>query len=497
MSNFKKPHRFSQKPEKLVPRDISESLGKLPPQAPDLEVSILGAIMLEKNAISEVVDILTEEDFYVEKNNVVYGAILDLYRTDEPIDMKTVVNQLRRLGKLEIVGGMYYIAEVTSMVSSAANIEYHARVVAEMAMKRRMIEAASVIHHESYEDEVDVFELLEKSQKSLDQIAGKFIRAAAKKGREIFEQVINTMIKAKKQDGLIGVPSSYTALDRLTGGFKPTDFIVIGGRPGMAKSSFVGCIAKNVAVQFKKPVAIFSLEMSSLQFMQRMVSAEAEVELDHIIHGTYEDYHFQKIGDLTSKLAAAPIFIDDTAGLSILELRAKARRMKAEHGIELIIIDYLQLMKGDKEGNREQEIASISRALKILAKELQIPVIAIVTISRACETRGGDKRPQLSDIRESGSIDFDADLVMFLYRAEYYKIMQYEDGTPTQGAMEVIIAKNRNGACDTVQLKFMGKYSKVSDFDYTPHQYVSKESPKSYKDFQVSRQEHEEDSSPF
>jgi replicative DNA helicase len=460
------PLRLSNKSNKLMPRDISESLGKLPPQAVDLEEVVLGALMLEKNALNSVVEFLKPEHFYVEKHKEIYTAILELFKESEPVDMRTVVNQLRKLGKLEIIGGAYYIAELTAKVSSASNIEYHARIINEMAIKRTLIEVASQIHHDAYEDTTDVFELLDKTEQAVFEIADSSLRKNYDSMRNLMAQAIQELQLLKDhKDGLTGVPTGFSTLDRMTSGWQKSDLVIIAARPGMGKTAFVVSAMRNAAVDFKQPVAIFSLEMASVQLVNRMISAEAELEGEKIRKGNLADFEWQQLVHKTNKLASAPIFIDDTPALSILELRAKCRRLKAEHNIQLIIIDYLQLMRGDAGGNREQEIASISRALKGIAKELSVPVLALSQLSRSVETRGGDKRPQLSDLRESGSIEQDADIVMFLYRAEYYKITQDEDGMPTQGMGEVIIAKHRNGSTGTAKLKFIGKYTKFADFD--------------------------------
>jgi replicative DNA helicase len=460
------PLRFSNKSNKLVPRDISESLGKLPPQALDLEEAVLGALMLEKNALNAVVEFLKPEHFYKEIHKEIYEAILELFKASEPVDMRTVVNELRKKGKIELIGGAYVIAELTAKVSSAANIEYHARVIIEMAIKRTLIEVASQIHQDAYEDTTDVFELLDKTEQSIFQISDSNLRKNYDNMRNLMARAIQELQVLKEhKDGLTGVPTGFSSLDRMTSGWQKSDLVIIAARPGMGKTAFVVSAMRNAAVDFKQPVAIFSLEMASVQLVNRMISAEAELDSEKIKKGNLADFEWAQLVHKTNKLASAPIFIDDTPALSILELRAKCRRLKAEHNIQLVIVDYLQLMRGDSAGNREQEIASISRALKGIAKELSVPVLALSQLSRGVETRGGDKRPQLSDLRESGSIEQDADIVMFLYRPEYYKITQDEDGMPTQGMGEVIIAKHRNGSTGTVKLKFIGKYTKFADFD--------------------------------
>ena len=458
--------RLSTKSSKLVPRDISESLGKLPPQALDLEEAVLGALMLEKNALNAVVEFLKPEHFYSEQHKEIYSAIIDLFKSSDPVDMRTVVNQLRKTGKIELIGGAYYIAELTSKVSSAANIEYHARVIMEMAIKRELIQVASEIHHNAYEDTTDVFELLDKTEQSIFQISDSNLRKNYDNMRNLMTRAIHELQLLKDhKDGLTGVPSGFTGLDRMTSGWQRSDLVIIAARPGMGKTAFVVSALRNAAVDFKIPVAIFSLEMASIQLVNRMISAEAELEGEKIKRGSLADHEWAQLVHKTNKLSSAPIFIDDTPALSVLELRAKCRRLKAEHNVQIIVVDYLQLMRGDQGGNREQEIASISRALKGIAKELNVPVIALSQLSRGVETRGGDKRPQLSDLRESGSIEQDADIVIFLYRPEYYKITVDEEGMPTQGMGEVIIAKHRNGSVGSVKLKFIGKYTKFADFD--------------------------------
>ncbi|MBX7092262.1 MAG: replicative DNA helicase [Cyclobacteriaceae bacterium] len=458
--------RVSNKSTKLMPRDISESIGKLPPQALELEEAVLGALMLEKSALNAVVEFLKPEHFYSEAHREIYTAIITLFKSSEPVDMRTVVNQLRKDGKIELIGGAYYIAELTSKVSSAANIEYHARVIIEMAIKRDLIHIASQVHQDAYEDTTDVFELLDKTEQSIFAISDSNLRKNYDNMKNLMYRAIQELQKLKEhKDGLTGVPTGFSALDRMTSGWQNSDLVIIAARPGMGKTAFVVSAMRNAAVDFKRPVAIFSLEMASVQLVNRMISAEAELEGEKIRKGQLADFEWQQLVHKTNRLSAAPIFIDDTPALSILELRAKCRRLKSEHNVELIIVDYLQLMRGDSAGNREQEIASISRALKGIAKELSVPVLALSQLSRGVETRGGDKRPQLSDLRESGSIEQDADIVMFLYRPEYYKITVDEEGLPTQGMGEVIIAKHRNGSTGTVKLKFIGKYTKFADFD--------------------------------
>ncbi len=464
--------RLGTKTRALVSQDLGASLGKVPPQAVDLEEAVLGALMLEKDALTNVIDILKPDTFYKDNHKEIYASIVDLFNNSEPVDLLTVTNHLRKKGKLEFVGGAYYITELTSRVNSAAHIEYHSRIIIEKAIKRELIRVASEIHKEAYEDTVDVFALLDKTEQALFDVSEINIRKNYADMRSIMhEAILELEIKKQQADGLTGIPTGFTALDRVTSGWQKSDLVIIAARPGMGKTAFIVSAMRNAAVDFNKAVAIFSLEMSSIQLVNRLISAEAELESDKIKKGNLEDYEWEQLIHKTAKLSDAPIFIDDTPALTILELRAKARKLVAQHGVELIIIDYLQLMSGDNsrggggQGNREQEIAAISRSLKNIAKELNIPIIALSQLSRAVEVRGGDKRPQLSDLRESGSIEQDADMVLFLYRPEYYGITADEDGNSVQGVGEVIIAKHRNGSLDTSKLKFIGKFTKFCDLD--------------------------------
>lgn len=449
--------------------ELSKQLGKMPPQALELEEAVLGALMLEKDALTNVIEVLKPDSFYKDAHRMIFEAIVHLFNNSEPVDIKTVVHQLRKNGNLEVAGGAYYVSELTTKVNSAANIEYHARIISEQSIKRMLIKISSDIQHDAYEDTTDVFDLLDKAQQSLFDVSESNIRKNFDNMSALMHQAIQEIEERKNQsDGLTGIPSGFTALDRNTSGWQRSDMIIIAARPGMGKTAFVVSALRNAAVDFGMPVALFSLEMSSVQLVHRMVSGEAELESDKLRKGNLEAYEWQQLISKTSKLSEAPIFIDDTPGLTVLELRAKARRLVAQHGVSIIVIDYLQLMSGDSSnngGNREQEIAQISRSLKMIAKELNVPVIALSQLSRAVETRGGDKRPQLSDLRESGSIEQDADMVIFLYRPEYYGITQDENGMPLQGTGIVIIAKNRHGKLEDVPLKFIGKFTKFEDLD--------------------------------
>ncbi len=452
----------------------SES-GKLPPQAVELEEAVLGALMIEKDALTAVVDILQDSSFYKESHQRIYKAILSLFGKSEPIDMLTVTTQLRSTGELEFIGGASYLVKLTNKVNSAANIEYHARIITQSAIKRDMIKIAGDILRDAYEDTTDVFNLLDKTEQTFFEISERNIRKNYADASTIMRATIEELEKKKNnKDGLTGVASGFTDLDRITSGWQNTELTIIAARPAMGKTAFVVSAMRNAAVEWNIPVAMFSLEMSATQLMLRLISAEAEIDSNKLRKGKLENHEWVQLHQKIKNLSNAPIYIDDTPALSILEMRAKCRRLKAQFDIGLVIIDYLQLMTADSgggaKGNREQEIAAISRAMKNLAKEINVPVIALSQLSRAVETRGGDKRPQLSDLRESGSIEQDADMVMFLYRPEYYKITQDEQGNSTEGVGEVIIAKNRSGDVDTVKLRFIGKYTKFTDLDgfYTP-----------------------------
>jgi replicative DNA helicase len=472
MSDKTSTLKVTSKSRRIGVSELSQQLGKLPPQAIEIEEVVLGALMLERDALSTVIDILHPESFYKEAHQSIYEAIVALFNNSEPVDIKTVTHQLRKMGKLELVGGAYYVSQLTAKVNSAANIETHARIIAEQSIKRELIRISSEVQQDAYEDTMDVFKLLDRTEQSLFEVSESHIRKNYDKMNTLLHQAIEEIqIRKDRKDGLTGVPSGFTALDRVTSGWQPSDLVIIAARPGMGKTAFVVSALRNAAVDFAMPVAIFSLEMSSVQLVNRMISAEAELESEKIKRGDLADYEWEQLLHKTTKLSESPIFIDDTPALSILELRAKCRRLVAQHGVKLIIIDYLQLMTGDTSksggGNREQEIASISRALKGIAKELNVPVLALSQLSRAVETRGGDKKPQLSDLRESGSIEQDADMVMFLYRPEYYGITQDESGMPLNGMGEVIIAKHRNGSLATVPLKFIGKFTKFADMEVT------------------------------
>ncbi len=443
-------------------------IGKMPPQAVELEEAVLGALMLEKDALTNVIDILKPQAFYKDSNSRIFHAIEQLFVRSEPVDILTVTQELKKTGELDIVGGAYYITQLTNRVASAANAEFHARIVAQKFIQRELIRISTKTINDAYEDGSDVFDLLDNAEKNLFSIVEGNIKKNYDKMSTLIKNALTQIEETQKNKGSFsGVPSGLTQLDRLTAGWQKSDLVIIAARPAMGKTALVLTMARNAAVDFQKPVAIFSLEMSSLQLVTRLIASESELSSEKLKKGTLEDHEWQQLNDKIKKLAEAPLFIDDTPGLSVFELRAKARRLKEQHGIKLIIVDYLQLMTagGEGKGNREQEIATISRSLKGLAKELEIPVIALSQLSRAVETRGGDKRPQLSDLRESGAIEQDADMVMFIHRPEYYNITEDENGTDTRGMAELIIAKHRNGPVDSAKTRYIGQFTKFCDLD--------------------------------
>ncbi len=448
--------------------DLSQ-LGKKMPYDIELEQAVLGAMMIEKEALTEVIEILQESTFYKDAHQYIFGAIKTLFSQSEPIDILTVTSQLRSNGELELAGGAYYITQLTHRVNSSANIVYHTRLLQQHSIKRDLIQISNETLRDAFEDTTDVFELLDKTEQSLFEVSELNLRRSYSSLPNLMNEVVKEMETLRDhKDGLTGIPSGFSELDRATSGWQKSDLIIFAARPGMGKTAFVLSAMRNAAVEFNRPIAFFSLEMASTQLVKRLISAEAEIESAKLKTGQLSEFEWSKFVNKTTKLTDSPIFIDDTPALSVLELRAKARRLKAQHNIEMIIVDYLQLMTaGSKNsGNREQEIAMISRSLKQIAKELNVPVIALSQLSRAVEVRGGDKKPQLSDLRESGSIEQDADMVIFLYRPEYYGITEDESGNPVQGMGEVIIAKHRNGALLNVPLKFIGEFTKFTDWEH-------------------------------
>lgn len=466
VSDWKRP--------KAVDQHLTE-IGKLPPQAVDLEEAVLGALMLENDAVTNIIDILKPDSFYKDAHKRIFGAIQSLFNKSEAVDILTVTNELKKSGELDIVGGPYYITSLTNRVASAANAEFHARIIAQKYIQRELIRISTDTIRDAYEDSTDVFDLLDKAEKNLFSIVEGNIRKNYDKMSSLIKNAIEQIETAKNQEtGVTGVPTGFTGLDRVTAGWQKSDLIIMAARPGMGKTAFVLSVARNAAVDFNRPVALFSLEMSSIQLVTRLISSESELDAGKLRKGQLEDHEFQQMNAKIGKLSEAPIFIDDTPALSVFEMRAKARRLKEKHDIQMIIVDYLQLMttgSDNRGGNREQEISTISRSLKSLAKELEIPVIALSQLSRAVEQRGGTKRPQLSDLRESGAIEQDADMVMFIYRPEYHGFTTDDEGNSTAGIAEIIVAKHRNGALKDVPLRFINHLAKFVDLESSGEHY--------------------------
>ncbi|MBN2611909.1 MAG: replicative DNA helicase [Bacteroidales bacterium] len=450
------------------PLPIDLELGKIPPQAPELEEVVLGAVMLEKDAIVEVMDILTPECFYKEEHQKIFKVIIDLSTNDKAIDILTVTEELRKRKQLEEVGGPLYIAQLTSRVASSAHVEFHARIIAQKHIQRELIRISSEIQNRAFDDSIDVNDLLDYSESELFNVAQGNIKKETVKINLLIKEAINQIEEAgKREDSLVGVPSGFTGLDRMTSGWQKSDLVIVAARPSMGKTAFVLSMARNMAVQNNKSVALFSLEMSSLQLVNRLIVAETELPSSRIRNGKLKDYEWEQLDYKIKSLVDAPIYIDDTPAISIFELRAKCRRLKRLYNIDIIIIDYLQLMTGipENKGNREQEVSTISRALKGIAKELDVPVIALSQLNRSVEIRSGSKRPQLSDLRESGAIEQDADMVIFIHRPEKYGFLEDEEGNSLKGIAEIILAKHRNGPIGDVMLRFKEDFAKFVDIE--------------------------------
>ncbi|PZD77266.1 replicative DNA helicase [Mesonia sp. K7] len=461
---------------------IALQKGKLPPQAVEIEEVILGAMMIDKKGVDEVIDILHPEAFYKETHQHIFRTIITLFENSEPIDLMTVSNQLKKDGKLEVCGGDYYLIQLTQKVSSSAHIEFHARIILQKFIQRSLIKISNEIIEDSYDESTDVFDLLDKAESKLYEVTQGNIKRSSETAQSLVIQAKKKIEEISNKEGLSGIPSGFERLDKLTSGWQPSDLIIVAARPGMGKTALTLSMARNISVDQNIPVAFFSLEMSSVQLITRLISSETGLSSEKLRTGNLEKHEWEQLNVKVKGLEKAPLFIDDTPSLSIFDLRAKARRLASQHGIKLIVIDYLQLMTAggtQKGGNREQEISTISRNLKALAKELNVPVIALSQLSRAVETRGGSKRPLLSDLRESGAIEQDADIVSFIYRPEYYKIDEWDDEerTPTEGQAEFIVAKHRNGGLENIRLKFIGKLGKFENletFDFLSSEIPSK-----------------------
>lgn len=450
-------------------------MGKIPPQALDLEEAVLGAIMVEKDAIISILDVLKPESFYKESHQTIFKTVIDLSTRLEPIDLLTVSEELRRTNQLEEVGGPVYLAQLTSKVGSAAHIEFHSKIIAQKYIQRELIRVSSDIQGRAFDDSIDVDDLLDYSEMELFKVAEGNIKRETQQINALVKLALKNIEEAgKREDGLSGVPSGFTDLDRMTSGWQRSDLVIVAARPSMGKTAFVLSMAKKMAVDHKTPVAFFSLEMSNIQLVNRLIVSESGISSEKIRNGKLDPHEWTQLVVKIKDLTEAKIFIDDTPALSIFEFRAKCRRLKAQHDIGVIVIDYLQLMTGPAEtkGNREQEVSTISRSLKAIAKELNVPILALSQLNRSVETRGGNKRPQLSDLRESGAIEQDADVVLFIHRPEYYGFLEDEDGNSLAGVAEIIVSKHRNGAVGDIKLRFekeMARFSDLDDVDYSDY----------------------------
>ena len=451
---------------------INLEKGKLPPQVIELEEAVLGAMMIDKKGVDDVIDILQPDAFYKEAHKHIFEAIFQLFTDSQPVDLLTVSAQLKKNAKLELAGGDFYLIQLTQKISSSAHIEFHSRIILQKFIQRSLIRISSEIIEESYDETTDVFDLLDKAESKLYEVTQGNIKRSSETAQSLVSQAKKRIEEIAGKEGLSGIATGFEKLDKITSGWQPSDLIILAARPGMGKTAFVLSMARNVAIDFGHPVALFSLEMSSVQLITRLISSETGLSSEKLRTGKLEQFEWEQLSIKVKNLEKAPLFIDDTPSLSIFDLRAKSRRLASQHGIKLIIVDYLQLMtaggsNGKGGGNREQEISTISRNLKALAKELSVPVIALSQLSRAVESRPGHKRPLLSDLRESGAIEQDADIVSFIYRPEYYKLEEWDDdeSSPTQGQAEFIIAKHRNGSLENVRLKFIGNLGKFDNLD--------------------------------
>jgi replicative DNA helicase len=440
---------------------VDPSSHKLPPQNIEAEQSVLGGILIENEAMNHMMEILKADDFYRDAHRKIFNALINLSEKDEPADLITLTNELRKMNQLDSIGGASYLASLIDSVPTAANIEYYAKIIKEKALLRNLIQTSTEIVTRSYEYFGDVDGLLDEAEQAIFQISENRVKPSFYPIREIVKGSFKVLERLyEKKELITGVPSGFKELDRLTAGFQPSDLIIVAGRPSMGKTALCLNIAQYVATEKKIPVAIFSLEMSKEQLVIRMLCSEAQVEGTRLRTGFLNESDWPRLTLAAGNLSDAPIFIDDTGALSILELRAKARRLNVEQGLGMLIIDYLQLMRGrTRVENRQQEISEISRSLKALAKELHVPVVAVSQLSRRTEERQG-MRPQLSDLRESGAIEQDADLILFLYRDEVYN--RNEDN-PNRGKAEVIIGKQRNGPIGKIELTFLSKFTAFKD----------------------------------
>ena len=458
--------RTSARAKVNVPEE--DAYGHVQPQALEFEEAVLGALMIEQDAYSQVSEILRPESFYDHRHQLIYEAIRTLNLQQKPVDILTVTEHLNTMGKLEEVGGPFYITQLSGKVASSAHIEYHARIIAQKFLARELITFTSLVQTKAFDTTVDVDDLMQEAEGKLFEISQQNMKKDYTQINPVIREAYDMLQKAAaRSDGLSGLSSGFEKLDKMTSGWQNSDLVIIAARPAMGKTAFVLSMAKKMAVDMKIPVAMFSLEMSNVQLVNRMIVNVCEIPGEKLKSGQLAPYEWSQLDNKITQLYDAPFYVDDTPSLSVFELRTKARRLVREHGVKIILIDYLQLMNasGMSFGSRQEEVSTISRSLKGLAKELNIPIIALSQLNRGVENREGidGKRPQLSDLRESGAIEQDADMVCFIHRPEYYKIYQDEKGHDLHGMAEIIIAKHRNGAVGDVLLKFRGEYARFQD----------------------------------
>lgn len=455
-----------KKQKKMDFTESHEPSDRIPPQSIEAEMSVLGSMFLDREATGKAIEILDESAFYKDIHRIIYLAAISLYEKSEPVDIITLTEELTRQKQLEQIGGSYYLTELAESVPSAANVEYHAKIVLEKSLLRKLINVGNNISLEGYSPEKEVFDIIDKAEQAIFSLAEKRLQKGFLDINPIMHETFEQIEKLhSKEGGISGVASGFKKLDEMTAGFHNSEFIVIAGRPSMGKTALALNIARNAALDNDVCIGILSLEMANYQLGMRLLCSEARVNAHSLRTGKLSKNDWPKLSEAVGKLSASKIFIDDSPNLGILEIRAKARRLKNEKNLGLLIIDYLQLVQGPSSEGRQQEISAISRSLKALAKELDIPVIALSQLSRAVEQRGGDKRPVLSDLRESGAIEQDADLVLFIYRPEVYKDIYDDEGNSLEGIAEIIIGKQRNGPIGTVKLAFIEDYSKFENLD--------------------------------
>ncbi len=447
---------------------IDNNYAHLQPQALEVERAVLGALLIDKDAYAVVCEMLFPESFYEPRNQLIYSAIRDLSLEEKPIDVLTVAEQLAKSGKLVDAGGPAYLAEISSHVASSAHIDYHARIVAQKSLARQLIQFASDVETKAFDETIDVDDLMQHAEGALFELSQKNMKKDYTQIDPVIKNALDVINKAAANtDGLTGVPTGYYKLDEITSGWQASDLVIIAGRPAMGKTSFALSMAKNIAADYQQPMAFFSLEMSNVQLVNRLISNVCEIQGSKILNGQLQRDEWDRLDKRISQLMGAPLYIDDTPGLSVFELRTKARRLVREHGVKIIMIDYLQLMNanGMRFSSRQEEVSTISRSLKGLAKELDIPILALSQLNRGVESREGieGKRPQLSDLRESGAIEQDADMVLFVHRPEYYHIYQDDQGRDLRGMAQIIIAKHRKGATGDVLLNFRGEFTRFEN----------------------------------